>query len=103
MNLSKLFYECNYLKEVNFPSLINNQITNMSRMFEKCSLLEKITFSPLFTTKKVLDMPYMFSKCENLKDLNYEQFNTENVMEKLDLNNFKLEMLKICHICFMAA
>ena len=103
INLNKLFYECNYLKEVNFPSLINNQITNMSRMLEKCSLLEKITFSPLFTTKKVLDMSYMFSKCENLKDLNFESFNTISVknmsnmfngcklLEKLDLSNFETE------------
>ena len=51
INLSKLFYECIFLKEVKFPSFINNQITNMSRMFEKCSLLESIKFSSLFNSR----------------------------------------------------
>ena len=78
-NLSDMFCDVNTLKKVYMPSLVDNKIERMSNMFDGCSSLKEINFPRSFNTKNVLDVSYMFSYCQSLKNLNLSSFNTENV------------------------
>jgi len=47
-------------------------------MFRECSSLKELNFSN-FNTNNVTDMSLMFSGCSSLKELNLNNFNTNNV------------------------
>ena len=49
------------------PSFSDFNIEKMHNMFNGCASLEEITFPWIFNTKKVKDMPNIFSNCESLK------------------------------------
>ena len=98
-SLAKLFYECDYIKKINFLKFNNHGITNMSYMFYKCSSLKEINFN-YFNTDSVTDMRFMFNGCPLLKELNLSKFNTSNVthmsgmfegcssLEKINVSSF---------------
>ena len=50
----------------------------MSFMFYECLLLKEINFSN-FNTQNVANMRFMFYGCSSLKELNLSNFNTNNV------------------------
>ena len=55
----------------------------MSFMFCGCTSLKDLNLDN-FNTQNVTDMKFMFCKCSSLKNLNLSNFNTENVV---DMNN----------------
>ena len=50
----------------------------MSGMFRECSSLKELNLNN-FNTNNVTDMRYMFWGCSSLKELNISNFNTNNV------------------------
>ena len=98
-DMSYMFNECSFLKEVKFSSFNTENVTNMSNMFSECSSLEKIELSN-FNGQRVKSLKNMFKGCSSLKKINFSDFNTNNVsdmsamfygcysLEKLNLSNF---------------
>ncbi len=79
-NMKKLFYECIYLKEIDFTYFKSENVINMSELFSKCESI--ITFNLTnFNTQHVKDMNWMFFECKNIIDLKKLPFNTENVID----------------------
>ena len=50
----------------------------MSYMFSRCSSLKELNLNN-FNTNNVTDMSYMFRGCSSLKELNLNNFNTNNI------------------------
>ena len=56
------------------------KLSNCAYMFCQCDSIIDIDFSE-FNTQNVADMKYMFYRCSSLKTLNLSSFNTENVTD----------------------
>ena len=97
--LKNLFYNCWYLKSVDFGDLDTQYVTNLEGLFYSCLNLEIINFSN-FNTQNVNNMYCMFYGCSSLKELDLKNFNTANVtnmwsmfsgcssLTELDISNF---------------
>ena len=73
------FYDCSRLTTIkNISNLDTSNVTNMSRMFYNCRRLANLDVSS-FNTAKVTNMSYMFYSCEPLTNLDLSNFNTANV------------------------
>ena len=68
----------------------------MESMFYECSSLKELNLNN-FNTNNVTDMSYMFYECSSLKELNLNNFNTNNVtnMESMFLGCSKELIMKI--------
>jgi hypothetical protein len=71
-NMSGMFCKCKELKgDINmkeyWPKNSQINIKNLSMLFNGCINLTKITF-PNWRTPKLLDISYLFSRCENLTE-----------------------------------
>ena len=77
-NFEDLFYECNYIKSINFTKFNRSNIINMECMFSGCSYLKELNLSN-FNTKNVTNMNLLFGYCNYLKKLDVSKFNTKNV------------------------
>ena len=60
-----MFFECNYLTNINLSYFNTKNVTNMSYMFRECETLESIDLSN-FNTQNVTNMSHMFSRCNSL-------------------------------------
>jgi len=77
---SYMFYNCNYISEIDLSSFNTKNITNMSYMFTKVNVIKNLDLSS-FDTENVTDMSYMFcgfSFFEKEK-LDLSKFDTLNV------------------------
>ena len=52
----------------------------MGYMFSECSLLKELNLNN-FNTNNATNISYMFSYCSSLEELNIENFNTDNVTD----------------------
>ena len=98
-SLSKLFYNCECIKKINFIKFNRDDIKNMSYIFCGCTSLNELNLSN-FNTNNVTDMSGMFYGCLSLKELNLFNFNTNSVtnmsnmfnrctsLQELDISNF---------------
>ena len=77
-SFSNLFYDCNFIKSIDFKKYNRLNITDMSYMFYGCSSLDYLNLNN-FDTSNTTDMSYMFGNCESLRQLNFTKFNTHNV------------------------
>ena len=97
---SYMFDCCFYLKQiVAIENLNTSNVTNMTRMFYCCRILTQLDVSN-FDTSNVTNMRYMFDDCESLTQLDVSNFDTSNVtslagmfalckiLTTLDLSNF---------------
>ena len=66
----------------------------MSGMFYGCSSLKELNLNN-FNTNNVTDMNYMFCGCSSLKELNLNNFNTNNVTNMSYMFGGCLDELKI--------
>ena len=101
-NMSKMFFDCKNLIEIDLSSFNTKNVTNMTWMFAGCKKINKIDLS-MFNTQKVTNMAYMFATCENLIEINLSSFNTQNVTNmssmfvrcknliKVDLSSFNTQ------------
>ena len=80
INMSRMFFMCSALKNVDLSEFITNNVTDMSCMFAGCKNLKYIDISK-FNFDKIKDMSMMFSGCSSLKYiymLNDNFFNSKN-------------------------
>ena len=101
-DMSKMFYQCSKLTELDISHFNTENVTDMSYMFSGCSNLKELDISS-FKTENVTTMSYMFQGCSNLTELDLSNFNTENVanmsgmfsgcntLKELDLRNFNVD------------
>ena len=76
-SFNHLFSECKYIEHINFKKFYRN-INGMSWMFRGCSSLKELNLNN-FNTNNVTDMECMFYGCSSLKKLNLNNFNTNKV------------------------
>ena len=57
--------------------IFKKKLSNCSHMFSECNNIIDIDFS-LFNTENVKDISYMFYQCTGLKSLDLKSFNTQN-------------------------
>ena len=76
ISMAKMFYGCTNLKEIVFGNSTKN-VRNMSHLFDGCVFLKQEKIHDL-NTSNVIDMNYMFKKC-NLESFNLEKIDTQNV------------------------
>ena len=81
---SNMFYKCQSLKKINLASFNTNNVTNMRGMFHECSSLKEINLSS-FNTNNVTNMSLMFCDCSSLEEINLSSFNTNNVKNMLGM------------------
>lgn len=98
-DMSKMFYNCKSLMELDLSNFNTSRVKDMSAMFGYCESLQDVTLK-YFDTHNVTDMNRMFYCCKNLSDLYLDSFDTSNVvdmtgmfgycenLQKLDLTAF---------------
>ena len=98
-DMSDMFRDCIYLKELNLNNFKTDNVTDMSCMFYNCCSLKELNLNN-FNTINVTDMTHMFHFCKSIEKLNLNNFNTKNVtlmqemfsecssLKELNLNNF---------------
>ena len=112
-NMKRLFYECIYLKKIDFTYFKSENVVNMSELFSKCESIESFNFTN-FNTQNVKYMNWMFYECKNIIDIKLS-FQTENVedmsfmfqgcqkLENIDLSSFDtknlIEMKSLFYDC----
>ena len=108
-NMKRLFYECIFLKKINFIYFKSENVINMSELFSKCESINTFDFTNFntqnvkymnwmffeckniiflklpFKTENVIDMSFMFQGCENLKNVDLSSFDTKNLIEMKSL------------------
>ena len=111
-NVSYMFYNCNYLTNIDLSNFNSQKVTNMSHMFYKCESLKNINFSN-FNTQNVTDMSDMFYKCKSLTNIDLSNFNNQNVtnmscmfydcnsLTNLNLSNFNTQNVANMSYMFM--
>ncbi|MBO5612945.1 MAG: BspA family leucine-rich repeat surface protein [Prevotella sp.] len=99
MSMSRMFYNCRSLTNLNLSTFDTQNVMDMSEMFYGCTNLTSLNLND-FDTKNVTDMSFMFDGCSNLRTLDLSSFNTQNVtdmsfmffedtsLETLDVSNF---------------
>lgn len=78
-NMSKMFFMCSGLKELDLSGFDTRNVTDMSLMFDGSKGLTSLNLSS-FDTQNVSNLEHMFVYCENLKILDLRSFNTSNVI-----------------------
>ena len=98
-DMSRMFYECSSLKDLDIKKFNTTNIKDMCEMFSGCSNLKELDLKN-FNTKNVTNMGYMFHGCSSFTKLDISNFNTENVtnmqsmfsncsrLTELDISNF---------------
>lgn len=98
-NMSNMFFNCQYLMDLDLSYFDTSKVTNMSGMFYSCGHLETLDLST-FDTSQVTDMSSMFFSLVNLNKLEVSSFDTSKVTNmmmmfasnskllELDLSNF---------------
>ena len=77
-DMSRMFYNCSSLTELDLSAFDTGNVTDMSMMFERCSSLSTLDLSG-FDTGRVTNMEGMFVDCPKLAALKLDGFNTANV------------------------
>ena len=77
-DMSKMFYNCKSLQNLNLSSFNTSNVTNMSGMFGCCENLQNLDLNS-FDTSDTTDMNGMFWYCKSLDTLNISSFDTSNV------------------------
>ena len=83
-------FEGSNIKNVYFASFNTENVTDMSKMFFNCHYLRKIDLSS-FNTNKVRNMKWMFYWCQKLIDIDLSSFDltkVDNKFEILGLSSF---------------
>ena len=98
-NMTRMFFSCESLTQLDVSNFDTSNVTNMSSMFSDCESLTQLDVSN-FDTSNVTDMTCMFAGCESLTQLDISNFDTSNVtnmismffgcanLTQLDVSNF---------------
>jgi len=72
------FHSFKSIKKYTIKYSFNNNLTNINHMFYGCEYLTNLDFSN-FNSENVMDMESMFAECKSLINVNLSNFNTEKV------------------------
>ena len=76
-----MFSNCNNLKTLVIENIDTSNVRNMESMFCNCTSLVDIPFIKNFNTSKVTSMKEMFNRCKSIQELDLSSFNTSNVYD----------------------
>lgn len=76
--MEDMFYYCHALTRLNLSSFNTEKVTTARRMFYGCKSLPTLDVSH-FNTAAMTDMAFMFIECQSLTELDLSNFNTANV------------------------
>ncbi|MDR3190510.1 MAG: DUF285 domain-containing protein [Lactobacillaceae bacterium] len=79
-NMTKMFYNCNALTQLDVSGFNTANVTSMEYMFNFCRALTSVGVSG-FDTSKVTSMYAMFSHCNSLTELDVSGFDTSEVTD----------------------
>lgn len=79
-DLSRMFYYCWQLEDLNLDGIRTDNATNLSEMFANCLYLTAVDVSS-FDTSNVENTSGMFSNCENLQNVDITGFDLFNVRD----------------------
>ena len=96
-DLSYLLSGYTDVKTIDLTYLDLSNVTDMNHMFYEDTKLEKIIWPDDLDTSKVIDMSYLFGKCESLSEIDVSNFDTSNVtnMRSMFYNCSKLTELDV--------
>ena len=78
-NMSYMFSNCNYLNKINLSNIVTTNLKHMNSMLLGCLSLSSLDLSS-FNTSKVNYMGYLFNYCSSLHSLDLSNFDTSNVI-----------------------
>ena len=78
ISLTDLFYDCDYLKTVNFSNADTSNLRTMGGMFWRCRVLEEVDLSS-FNTSRCTSIGSLFEFCGQLKKVNLSSFDTSGM------------------------
>ena len=95
-SITKIFYECNKIKSIDFTNINTSNVGDMSYMFYNCDNLDFLDLSG-FDMSKVTSVDNIFCNCSNLKSLDLSHFNSRNIISSIDMfkNNEKLKYIDL--------
>ena len=93
-DMSWMFYGCNQLQELDIRNFDTGNVQNMSRMFSGCNHLQELDIRN-FDTSNVQNMSWMFHDCSRLKVLDVRSFDTSNVEETLGMFSLCNQLQKL--------
>ena len=111
VNMDSMFYNCDYLTELDLSGFNTDKVTGMGGMFYYCLALKELDFSE-FNTANVTNMAYMFYNCISLTTLDLSYFNTAKVtnmramfkhcigLKFIDLNSFDISKVEDINLMF---
>ena len=79
-DMSRMFYNCDVLTNMDVSHFDTSQVTDMGMMFEYCEKLTSLDVSH-FDTSQVTNMALMFDDCRGLTNLDVSHFDTSQVIE----------------------
>ena len=97
-NFKAMFQQCNSLNFLNLSNFKTPNIIDMSYMFNKCNKLKEIEGISNFETKNVINMKAMFQECNELEYLDLFNFDTSNVTDMSYMFNKCNKLKKIIGI-----
>ena len=77
-NISRMFYNCQKLTDLDLSKFNSTSLSNVSNMFYRCYALESIDMSG-FNSSNLTSLSGLFSGCSSLKSLDLRSFDTTNV------------------------
>ena len=83
-NCNCLFYDCEYIKEIDLSNFDSSQVTSTNRIFLGNIGLSKLNLEN-FSTSKVTDMEAMFAYCPSLTSLDLSGFDTKQVKNMVSM------------------
>ena len=78
-NINYIFSKCEFLVKVDLSNFNTSNVVNMSFMFSECNELKEIKGINKLITNNVINMSAMFKGCSKLEVLDLSTFNTSNV------------------------
>ena len=81
LSLSRLFYNCYNLTNINISNLNTYYITDFSKMFYGCGALQELDVSS-FNTENATNMNGMFQYCQSLRELDLSNFTFTSIKYK---------------------
>ena len=77
--LHHLFGKCESLKKIDLRPLNTNNVEKMNCLFYDCKNLEEIIGLENLNVDKVIEVEFMFSNCEKLKNIKLPNFTNKNI------------------------
>ena len=79
-----MFQGCKELESLDLSNFDTSNVIDMGYMFNKCNKLKEIKGIDNFNINKVINMDNMFEECSELKNLDLSKFKDSNIINNKD-------------------